>query len=447
MTVVFSGGLPRSVREVTPGYERWGADVVGDLTIDSRYATMAYEAIYRNQPGVFSVINRLLEGICRIPIKVYQFGADGESRERVREHPLAKLMTEPWEGHSQWELKERLGFDLLLHGKALAWKLRPGPGRPPREVWPIPWWCVVPISDARGVIAYQIYLGDSFFTLAPEDCVYLELVGHGTSPIEPLRRQIGIEDRAMEWQDQALAGGLSAKAVFTTKVNLRETETVSAIRAQLDKLYTGPSGSQYAVLGQDSDVKVLQGLSASDIGLITVRQSSREDVCSCYGVNPAVMGFTTSEGKADTYASAREWRQAFYVDGVGGKVTLFQELLQAQLVRRELTWSDVFVEFDTTGLLMPDAETLARADLMDMQSGTTVANERRRRRNLRPIGDPNDPANPANLPWQAGNGYPLGSEPKDMGASIKAPAGQALSDALIVAAVEGGTPTERRDDA
>lgn len=444
MTIILSKGLPRSVREVSPGYQRWGGEgVVAEIT--NRYAAMTYEQIYRNQPGVFAVVNKLLEGICRIPIKVYQYGGDGDSRERVRDHALAQLMIEPWQGHSQWELKERLAFDLLVHGKCLAWKLRSSPGRPPREIWPIPWWRVTPISDARGTIAYQVHLDGEIWTLGPEDCLYLELVGKGTSPLDPLRRAIGIEDQTLDWQDEALASGFTAKAVFTTTMNVKDTATVEATRASLDQLYTGPSGKQYAILGKDSDVKVLQGLSAVDIGLIQARQSSREDVCSCYGIRPEIVGFETGKGSA-SFASVREWRQAFYVDGLGSKMTLIEQMLQIQLVRSEAGWGKVFVSFDASGLLMPDAESLARADLMDMQSGSTVINERRRGRNLKPIGDPNDPDNPANLPWLAGNGYPLGSEPKDMGASVKAPAGQTLHDKLVTEAVRGGTQ-EGDDDA
>lgn len=436
MTILLSNGLPRSVREIPQGFQRWGAGHSSGL-ITSRYKTMAYEEIYRAQPAVFSVINRLLEGICRIPIKVYQFGKDGDSRSRVREHPLAKLMSEPWKGHAQWELKERLGFDLLLHGSALAWKLRPGPGRPPVEIWPIPWWSVIPVWDMRGFLAFQIMLDGVMYTLPPEDCVYLELVGRGTSPIEPLRRTIGIEDHAMDWQDEALASGVSARAVFSTKINMANEAAVKATREQIDELYSGPSGKKFAIMGENSDIKVLNGLSAVDIGLIQARQAAREDVCSCYGVQPSVLGFTTT-GQPATYASAREWRQAFYVDGIGPKITLFEEMLDMQLVKSELMWADTFLKFDMRELLRPDPEAQARADLMDMQSGTTVSNERRKDRGLAAIGNPTDPNNPANLPWVAGNGYPLGSSPVDMGESIKKPAQALLLDGLTTEAFAAG---------
>lgn len=452
MTVMLSKGLPATVKQIRPGYERWGAPGLSGRVYD-RYSTMAYESIYASQPGVYSVINRILEGMCRLPIKVYQFGEDGESRKRVRARAkatpqelranpaigLANLLTTPWAGHSQWELKERLCFDLLLHGKALGWKLRSEPGAAPEEFWPIPWWCVVPRWDLRGFSAFQVYLDGEVLTLAPEDCVYLELVGRGTSPIEPLRRSIGIEDRAMDWQDEALANGFSAKAVFTTKINLRDTETVDATRAMLDGLYSGPTGKQFAVLGQDSDVKVLNGLSAVDIGLIQARQSSREDVCACYNVQPSLLGFSSSGSSPTTYASVVEWRRSFYNDGIGPKITLVEELLNAQLVRSEPAWADAFVKFDMTELLRPDPEAQARADLMDMQSSTNAINERRQNRQLPPIGDPSDPKNPANLPWIPANGYPMGFMPEKVKEVESEPsAGESITAALLKDAISGG---------
>jgi HK97 family phage portal protein len=451
VTVLLSKGLPTSVRSITPGYQRWGSQGLPGKFYD-RYSTMAYEAIYAKQPGVNAVVNRLLEGICRLPIKAYEFGDDGDSRQRVRARPiasrgelavtpvlsLANLMVEPWKGHSQWEFKERLGFDLLVHGKCLAWKLRPSPGAPPVECWPIPWWCVIPIWDIRGYQAFQVMLDGQFYVLAPEDCLYMELVGHGTSPIEPLRRSIGIEDHAMDWQDEALAHGFSAKSVFTTKINLKDTETVAATREMLDSLYSGPNGKQYAILGPDSDVKPLTGLSAVDIGLITVRQSAREDVCACYSVQPSLLGFATS-GQPATYASAVEWRRSFYTDGVGPKITLIEEFLNTQLVRSEPMWANAFLRFDMTELLRPEPESQARADLMDMQSGTTVTNERRQSRQLPPIGDVNDPKNPANLPWVAGNGYPLGYAPEHVKPVVEPPAGELdAGSALLAEAIRGG---------
>jgi HK97 family phage portal protein len=450
VTILLSKGLPTSVRTIAPGFERWGSPGLAGRMYD-RYSTMAYEAIYANQPGVFAVVNRLIEGICRLPIKVYQFGGDGDSRERVRSRPratrgeiasnpsvaLANIMTTPWKGHSQWELKERLSFDLLLHGKALGWKLRPSQGALPVEFWPIPWWCVEVVWDLRGITAFRVYLDGTCYVLAPEDCAYLELVGHGTSPLEPLRRSIGIEDKAMDWQDEALGSGFSARAVFTTKIQMSDPKALAAARAQLDLLYSGPSGKQFAILGPDSDVKTLTGLSAVDLGLITARQSSREDVCACYSVQPSLLGFTTA-GQPATYASAVEWRRSFYTDGIGPKITLIEELLNAQLVRSEPSWAEAFLKFDMTGLLRPDPESLARADMMDMQSATTVTNERRRNRQLPPIGDPKDPKNPANLPWIAGNGYPLGGQPEHVAPVVEPPAGQVdAGSELLKEAIRG----------
>lgn len=270
----------------------------------------------------------------------------------------------------------------------------------------------------------MLQLDGTTYLIPPEDAVYMELVGHGISPLEPLRRSIGIEDKAMDWQDEALENGFSARVVFTTKINVNDRKTMRALREEIGQLYSGPSGKGFAVLGPDSDVKPLAGLSAADVSLITARQSSREDTCSCYAVSTDVMGFSTTEGKASTYASAVERRRSFYTDGIGPKVTLFEELLDMRLVKSERMWMDAFVKFDMTELLRPDPESLARADLMDMQSGTTASNERRTARQLRPWGDPDDPDNPANQPWIAGNGQPIG-------------------DAALAAAVGGGTPPKQ----
>jgi HK97 family phage portal protein len=438
MTVLLSGGLPKAVSAIPATYERWGSGMwTPGGAVNRHYNSLAYEEMYRSQPAVFSVVNRILYGICRLPIEAFMNGSTegsfGDFGTKVEGHPLAVLLNEPWEGHSQWELKERLGWDLLVHGKCLALKFRPSPGRPPKELWPVPWRRVIPIADVRGIIAFQLQLDGYIITVSPRDVLYLELAGAGSfgggggslgglSPLEPLRRVIGIEEDAIDWQSQALRNGFSPRAVFTApKLNMTNDLAVKAARAQLDKLYAGPDGEQYAILGDDADVKVLSGLSAVDLDLIKQRQSSREDVCACYDVQASVLGFA-SAGQPASYASAKEWRQSFYIDGIGPKVTLFDTGLNTQLVRSEPTWSDMFVRFDMRAMLAPDPEGAARRDLMDMQSGTNTTNERRSNRGLKPIGDPADVENPANMPWIAANGYPLGFIPEHVKANIVSPA-------------------------
>lgn len=384
MTLLLSNGLPTSIAEVTPGFSM-APRVFSDPS--DTYKAMAYEAIYRRQPAVFSVVNRLLYGMSRLPLKAYQFGEDGESRQHVRSGDLPTLVRQPWPRHSRRDLIAALGFDLLVNGKCLAWNFRGRAGMTPDQVWPVPWSCVQPYSDARGIYNFHITIGGTIYVVDPRDVVYLELLGGGVSPLEPLRRTIGLEEDAIKWQSEAMHNSFSAKAIYTTKANVTNEPVMKALRAGLDDLYRGPSGKQYAIFGEGSDVKPLTGMSAVDLDLIKQKQSSIEAICACYDTQPAVLGFSTT-GQATTYASAREWRQSFYVDGIGPKVDLIESGLNSQLVFPEAAWSGMFLEFDLSALLSPDSESQARAAMLSMQSASSTINQRLRDRNEPPIDHP-----------------------------------------------------------
>jgi HK97 family phage portal protein len=433
MSFVVSEGMPRRVGDVTPGFETWQGPGAGYIAGLRGQSTLTYEQIYRSQPAVYAVVNKILKGLSRLPLLSYQMGEDGESRSAIRAHALPKLIKRPWTKHSDWDLKVEMIFDLLVHGKCLAWKFRPGPGQPPRELWPIPWPDVQPVTDQRGIIGFNIYLGAGVYSISPDDAVYLEMP-HGVPPLEPLKRTLRLEEGAIDWQENSLANGVTAKAVFTTKVNVTNKLTMDALRAELMPLYaSGPTGRTLAVLGEGSDIKPLAGISAIDLELMTQRKFSREEVCACYDVQPSMLGFE-STGQPATYASAKEFARAFYVDTLGPTVTMLESGFNEQLVYCEPMWDGLFLAFDMSALLRPDPEAQARADLMDMQSGTTTINRRMAARNQPPIGDPADPKNPANLPWVAGNGYPLGLAPEHVQPVVEPPAGMA---ALLNAAILG----------
>jgi len=434
VSFIVSEGMPRRVGDIAPGYETWQGPSAGYISGLRGSSTLTYEQIYRSQPAVYAVVNKILKGLSRLPLLSYQMGDDGESRARIRAHALPRLIKRPWMRHSDWDLKVEMIFDLLVHGKCLAWKFRPGPGQPPRELWPIPWPDVQPVTDQRGIIGFNIYLGAGVYSISPDDAVYLEMP-HGVPPLEPLKRTLTLEEGAIDWQENSLANGVTAKAVFTTKINVTNKPAMDALRAELMPLYaSGPGGRTLAVLGEGSDIKALGGISSTDLELMTQRKFSREEVCACFDVQPSMLGFE-STGQPATYASAKEFARAFYVDTLGPTVTMLEAGFNEQLVLCEPMWDGLFLAFDMSALLRPDPEAMARADLMDMQSATSTINQRMAARNQPPIGDPTDPTNPANLPWVAGNGYPLGLAPVTTATPLlEPPAGTA---ALLEAAILG----------
>lgn len=353
---------------------------VGLLTGDGK--AMSYEQIYRSQPFVYAIIQKIVYGIARNPLKAYEYLPDGESRQRTRNHPLAQLIKRPHPRGSEFGIKAHIAIDLHKHGHALLLKGRPSVGAPPNELWPVPWANVQVEEDERGPIGYAISINGSLYPVGPEEVVHFTLPG-GISPLRPLAGTLALEDAASTFQREALANGVSGgRVVFKTDQNINE-QGMARLRVELQRLYAGAENAgNFAILGNGLDAKSLT-ISAADLALIDQRKFSREEVAAALDYPLQLLGV----GEQATYGNVAEYRKAQH-DAVATKLTLIEDAIDAQLVAPEQEWDGAFLEFDTGDLLRPDPETRAKTHMLNMQSAVNTINERRKLENLPPIDDP-----------------------------------------------------------
>lgn len=349
------------------------------LRADGSAAT--FESMYRNQPWVYAVVNKRVSAVARMPLKCYVV-SDDDSRQRVANHPVSRLLRRPAPRLTEWMLKAHLMRSLDVHGDALLLKTREaGPGTPVTELYPIPFNNVTVISDDSGPIEYRIRIGNVDYPVGPEEVVHVALP-EGISPLQPLARTLALEDAAQTWQGQSLRNGVTPRGAFTTDQRLADN-VIPRLREELEKMYAGPENAgKFGIFDNGLKFQAM-GQSAVDAELIEQRKLSREEVCAAYDVPPPLVGIY----ERATYSNMVEARRALF-DSIASRLALIEETLNAQLVADVPAWDGLFIEFDTRELLRLDPEAQARTDLMEQQSSGTSINERRRIRNLPPIDDP-----------------------------------------------------------
>jgi len=439
MTVIISKGshvraqsaLPWSGKRITTYVGPGG----GSVTLwGSRTAT--YESIVFSQPWVYAAIRTFYLAIGRLPDKVYS-GLEGEDRKRLRDHAVARLLRIPRKGASGFERKGDLAYWLFSQGNHLELKIRPAIGAPPEELWPVPWTWVQEVKDGTEIVGYRIYTGSGApYPLAPQDVVHYRLMG-GRSPLEPLRRTLGIEDAGMDWQMQALENGPSLRGAFSTDTKLSE-RTIPRLRAELEELYAGPGGNALGLFDQGLNFSSISQ-SAGDVGVIDTRKATREEVAACFGIPAPMIGILDHA----TYSNITELRRSFYVDTVAPYLTLIEETEQAQLIQPEPRWqaAGIFVEFDMGEILKPDPLQEAQSIMLLTSSGTNSTNDNRKLKRMDPIGDPNDVANPYNRPRVPANLL------DPTAPTATPPASASMHEALVIEAMRAGRPTKEDDDA
>jgi hypothetical protein len=134
VVTTFSSDHPNFGSMMSPAFS-------GSVSLLGGMSSATYRSIYKSELWVNVCVNKLARGIARLPLKVYE--RTGEDRRRVRseENDLAKLLHEPWEGGSTFDLINAMTHEYLIspNGKSLAAMLSPGPGRPPSELIPLDW--------------------------------------------------------------------------------------------------------------------------------------------------------------------------------------------------------------------------------------------------------------------------------------------------------------------
>lgn len=387
MTIVVSNGQARAIqRKSWPLPVSWttttgpSPGMIQLLTGDGASAT--YEQIYRANPFVYAIVQKIVYAIARNPLKTFEFLSDGESRQRVRAHPLAQLVKRPYDRGDEFSLKAFIARELHVHGNAFLLKSRPAPGAPPNELWPVTWPTVRVESDERGPIGYSVQISGTLHAVGPEDVIHIQLPG-GHSPLKALAGTLSLEEAASTFQRESLANGVSGgRVVFKTDQAIND-QAAARLRVELSRLYAGAENAgNFAILGNGLSADSLT-ISAADLALIEQRKLSREEIAAAYDLPLQLIGV----GERATYGNVTEYRRALY-DAVAIKLQLIESALASQLVDAEAAWDGVFLEFDTGDLLRPDPEARARTHMMNQQSSTYTVNERRRLENLPPIDDP-----------------------------------------------------------
>lgn len=385
---------------------------------------LSYEAMYRTQPWVYAVVNKLAYGGARLPLKAFMYEGDGDARVRARGTDLERLLKKPRPGVSSFEFKLDIWMSLLLHGHCLKLKVRESAGAPPYELWDVPWRLVQTIEDERGIIGYTITVGNDTIALAPSDVIHFELAG-GVSPLEPLRRTLALEDAALTYQGNNFLNGVTPRGAFVSDQQISK-DAAARVRDELAQMHAGvDNAGKFGVLGNGFKWAQM-GASAVDAELINQRKLSREEVCGAYDVAPPLVGILDRA----TFNNVEELHKGLYVDSIGPKAQMIEEAMQAQLVDVEPAWDGYFVEHDMNAVLRPDTEARMRSYMMAQQSSTYSINERRKLENLPPIDDPL-----ADTVLMPANMIPLGAT-ADQGGDAAA----SMTEQLTMEAFAGGKP-------
>jgi phage portal protein BeeE len=102
----------------------WPTGSYGSLRLASDY-TADYETIYRTQPNVRTTVDFIARNVAQLGLHVFRRVSDTD-RERLADHPLARLIGRPNPFTTRYRQIESTLIDYLVHWNAYWLKIRSG---------------------------------------------------------------------------------------------------------------------------------------------------------------------------------------------------------------------------------------------------------------------------------------------------------------------------------
>lgn len=379
--------------------------LTGEADIIDR--TLTYDQFYREQPWVFTVINKLNRGIGRLPLKVYTLDSQG-NRERVRDSQLAALLRSPWPRATPSRFKQYIVGDMATYGNALLLKVARRPTDIPVSLEPLPpiGWRVLqdgmyeltsPRTGQRRQFEPWQLLHFRFWS--PGD-----LNGFACPPLEPLKRTVAILDAAQRLGIAAFKHGGNTPGILTTDAKLAEVKAAAErIGHEWAQKHGGVDNAYKTPVLTDGLKWQPTGGTLADAAVVDHHRLGREEVCAVYDVPPPIVGILDRATFSNISEQARWLVQHTYAPWG----TLIEETIAAHLIDDVPAFAGQFVEFDYAEILKGDISTRYTAYQQAITAGFKTQNEIRRLENDPPDSDPD-----ADRLHRAGNLTPmLGTPP------------------------------------
>lgn len=340
----------------------------------------------RRVPVVRDCLAVLSQSVAALTFGVFERN-DDDTRKRLRDHPVARLMRDPNPRDSSFEFLATMIDDLAAEGEFLAervapytsreqlWRIRPGdyviekmsdrsrrfrirePGMPERvlledEVWYIP---LPPVLDGL----------------------------RGRSPIlTDGREQIGAAMALQAYANSFFGNDATPSLIFTHKGNFADQASKASFLSAWTKWFSGRNRHRPAVLEYGMDVKQL-AITPEQAQFLETRQELNVDIARLWRMPPHKVGILDKA----TFSNIEHQGLEFVTDTLAPWLTLIERSIAKHFLAGE---DGVYFEFNVASLLRGDIKSRYESYAVARQWGWLSVNEIRRLENQNGIGPAGD---------------------------------------------------------
>lgn len=379
-----------------------------------------YAEMYRTQPGVRTVVDFLARNVAQLGLHVFRRSSNTD-RERLADHPLARLIARPNASTSRYRFISSIMTDLTVYWNAYLLKVRPSVG--PMMLLQVPPWAVHVkgrLSPTQYVVNFAARdlptaeaMADSFL-LEPSEVIHfrgdnLDSRVIGLSPLETLRRTLAEEAAAGDYREGLWRHGARMSGLIKRPLDAPEMSEIAQARflAQWEAMYSGTSNSgKTAMLDEGMSFEKMT-FTSEESQYIQARKLNLEQVARLYQI-PAPMVNILDHAN---FSNVAEFRKMLYTECLGPWLVMLEDELQLQLVPEFQGTGDVYLEFNIAEKLKGAFEERAAAISSAVGRPWLTANEARALDNRNALdGDADQLVTPLNV-LTGGQSSPRDSAP------------------------------------
>lgn len=310
---------------------------------------MSAARMWRSQPHLRTVVDFLARNCAQLGLQTFQRVSDTD-RRRLRDDPMAKLLSRPNEQMTGYELIYGLVADLALYDEAF-WILGTDKQGQPR-VRPVPpAWLVNRGGPDAFTVGWFEFRNPHAADLTRVDADQM-LWFHGwnpgrprsgSSPLEALEEILLEQAEARRFRSQMWRRGGRFGGYISRPAGARwDRDTRERFKRQWQAQYArdGSSAGGTPILEDGMTFEQVQ-FSAKDQDWLEGTKLSLAQVASVYQVNPTMVGLLDNAN----FSNVEAFRKMLYTDTLGPTLAMLESRINTFLVP-QVTGPDVYVEFN-----------------------------------------------------------------------------------------------------
>ena len=327
--------------------------------------------------AVFAATRIISETIASLPLDVYE--RQGQSRIRLTDHPLAKLIKEPNGTQTDFVWKEYLQACITLHGNAYCHIQRDAAARPI---------ALHPIHPSK--VQVKVHNGEKFYVVNDKetyaDYEMLHFLGlsldgiTGISVLGAAREAIGIGLAAQQFGAEFFGNGANLGGILTHPGRLTD-DAAKRLKDSWTRSHSGLNKAHSTAVLEEGMRYERVGIPPNEAQFIETRKLQVTEIARIFRVPPHMLADLDA---SSTRANIEEQGISFVRDTIRPIVSRWEAELDRKLLREDEKGT-LYTRFNLDSLLRGDTKSRFESYATARQWGWLSVNDIRDLENLNPI--------------------------------------------------------------